>query len=141
MDTIDKNTAFELSHAFPVTQATLFNAFIDAATLKDIWGVASITVDARPNGQARARLTIDNENWDFAITYQEVIPPDKLRWFVHFDRFPSKEPRATLSFRATAGGSEVTVRMENFETSQERDGNRQAWQGALTRLDAIVTRQ
>jgi hypothetical protein len=140
IDTIDKNTAYELSHSFHVTQATLFNAFINPATLKDIWGVSSITVDARPSGQARAKLTIDDENWDFTITYQELVPHNKLRWVVHFDRFPSKETRVTLSFSATAEGSEVTVRMENFETSQERDANRQAWEGALTRLEAIVGR-
>jgi uncharacterized protein YndB with AHSA1/START domain len=85
-------------------------------------------------------LTIANENWDFTIIYQEVVPPDRLRWVVHFDRFPSKETRVTLSFKAAAGGSEVTVRMENFETSQERDANRQAWEGALKRLEAIVGR-
>jgi hypothetical protein len=28
--------------------------------------------------------------------------------------------------------------MENFETSQERDGNKQAWEGALKKLEAIV---
>jgi len=44
----------------------------------------------------------------------------------------------TLSFRTKAGCSEVTVRMENFETSQERDGNKQAWEGALKKLEAIV---
>ena len=140
MDTIDKNTAYELSHNFHVPEATLFNAFINPATLKELWGVSSITVDARPSGQARAKLTIDNENWDFTLTYQELVPHNKLLWVVHFDRFPSKETWVTLSFRATAGGSEVTIRMENFETSQERDANRQAWEGALKRLEAIVGR-
>ncbi|MBZ5636565.1 MAG: SRPBCC domain-containing protein [Acidobacteriia bacterium] len=140
MDASDKNTAYEISRAFPVTQAVLFAAFIDGTTLKDIWGLSSITVDAKPRGQARAALSIDNENWDFTITYQEVVPPDKLRWIVHFDRFPSKETRATLLFRAAAGGSEVTVRMENFGSSQERDSNRQAWEGALKRLEVIVSR-
>jgi len=32
----DKNTAYERSHVFPVTQAALFEAFIKAATLKDL---------------------------------------------------------------------------------------------------------
>ena len=45
---------------------------------------------------------------------------------------------ATLLFRPTAAGSAVTVRMENFETSQDRDSNRQAWEGALTTLQAIL---
>ena len=35
MDTMYQNTAYELSHAFPVIQATLFNAFVDAAIVKD----------------------------------------------------------------------------------------------------------
>jgi hypothetical protein len=59
---------------------------------------------------------------------------------VHFDDFPAKETRAALLFSATAGGSEVTVRMENFETSQERDANKQAWEGALRRLESIVSK-
>jgi hypothetical protein len=138
IDTIDKNTAYELSHAFPVTQATLFDAFINSAILKDIWGVSSITVDARPGGQARARLTIDQENWDFTITYQELVPASKLRWVVHFDRFPSKETSVKLLFKPTVSGSEATVRMENFENPQERDANKQAWEAALSMLEGIV---
>jgi len=85
MDSIDDKTAYELTHSFPIPQSVLFRAFIDAATLKQIWGVSSITVDARPNGQTRAKLTVADENWDFTIIYQEVVPPDKLRWVVHFD--------------------------------------------------------
>jgi hypothetical protein len=96
-------------------------------------------VDARPGGHARAELSFDNESWDFTISYQEVIPHDKLRWIVHFDRFPSKEPQATLLFKATGSGAEVTVRMENFDTPHERDSNKQAWEGALRKLAEIVT--
>ncbi|MGH2362204.1 MAG: SRPBCC family protein [bacterium] len=132
------NTSYELSRVFQVTPATLFNAFIDAGTLKHIWGISSISVDARPSGQTRAEMSLDNENWNFTITYQEVIPHEKLRWIVHFDRFPSKETRVTLLFKATAGGAEVTVRMENFETPEERDGNKQAWEGALKKLERLL---
>ena len=138
MDTIDKDTAYELQHAFPVAKATLFNAFISAATLKSIWGVSSITVDAKPGGRTRAKFMIGNQNWDFTIIYQELVPGEKLRWLVHFDQFPTKETQATLSFRPAPGGSQVTVRMENFESSQERDANRQAWQGALKKLETIL---
>jgi uncharacterized protein YndB with AHSA1/START domain len=79
-DRINDNTAYELSRVFPVTLETLFNGFINEAILKNIWGVSSITVDARPNGQARTQLEIDGENWDFTLTYQEVIQNEKLRW-------------------------------------------------------------
>jgi uncharacterized protein YndB with AHSA1/START domain len=141
MDTIDNNTAYELSPVFPVSQETLFNALINEAILKRIWGVSSITVDARPNGKARAQLEIDGENWDFTLTYQEVVQNERLRWVVHFDRFPTKETRVTLWFKATTGGAEVTIRMENFETSEERDGNRQAWEAGLARLEGLIGKE
>jgi hypothetical protein len=129
--------AYELSHQYSVTQNALFNAFIDAATLQNIWGVSTIKVDPRPGGQARATLTFAGENWDFTITYKEVVPYDKLRWVVHFDRFPNKETRATLWFKQTIGGSEVTVQMENFETPEERDSNKHAWERALQKLETL----
>src|SRR5262245_59336518 len=138
MEEIDHNTAYEISREFRVSQETLFNLFINPTILKDIWGVSSITVDARPNGQARATLEIDNESWDFTITYKELLPNSKLRWIVNFDRFPSKEIRVTLWFETTPHGAKLTLRMENFETSQERDGNRQASEAALSRLEQLI---
>ncbi|SRR5258706_8523808 len=138
MNSIDESMVFELSREFSATQGALFDAFINPDTLKGIWGVSSILVDAKPGGHARATLTIAGENWDFTITYQEVTFPETLRWVVRFDRFPSKETWASLFFRATAGGSKVKVRMENFDSVVERDSNRQAWEGALTKLEAII---
>ena len=74
------------------------------------------------------------------IVYQEVAPHQKLQWTVHFDRFPGRETRAALSFKATSNGSEVAIRLENFATSQERDANKRAWEGAVGRLEAIFYR-
>ena len=132
--------AYELSRAYPVSQDALFNSLIDADVLKCIWGLSGITVNARPNGQAQAKLTIDDESWDFVITYREVIPSEKLQWIVHFDRFPAKETRATLLFKQAPGGAEVTVAMSNFETMQERDANKAAWERALTKLAGLLGR-
>jgi uncharacterized protein YndB with AHSA1/START domain len=130
--------SYELSQTLRVSQEALFNAFLDPATLKTMLGVSSITVDARPKGQARAHMTIVDENWDFTITYQEIIPNEKLRWLVHFDRFPSKKIQAMLSFTRTTEGAEVAVQMDHFESIQERDANRAAWQGALRTLAALI---
>lgn len=141
MDIPDNNNAYELSRAFPVPEETLFKTFIDEAILKEIWGVSSINVDARPGGQARALLEIDGESWDFTLSYKEVVPGEKLRWIVHFDRFPTKEIRVTLLFKPTIDGTEVTIRMENFETSEERDANKHAWEAGLTKLEELIRKQ
>ena len=127
-------THFELSRTYETGQATLFNAFIDRDTLRHIWGVSTISVDARPRGQTRAELSFGGENWNFTLTYLALIPYETLQWIIHFDRFPAKEPRATLSFSTVPNGARVTVRMENFESAQECDENKQAWDGALAKL-------
>ena len=135
---IDHNTAYEISREFRVSEEVLFGSFINEAILKTLWGVSSITVDARPGGKARATLEIDDEDWSFTLTYQEVVPNSRLRWNIHFDRFPTKEIRVTLFFETTPNAAKVTVRMENFETSQERDGNKAAWESALDRLEVLL---
>jgi uncharacterized protein YndB with AHSA1/START domain len=136
---MENDTTYELSRVFPVAPGTLFSQFLDETTLKTIWGVSQITIDARPEGQARARLTINDENWDFTITYKEVVPGQTLRWIVHFDRLPSKEIKVTLRFKEIAAGTELILRMENFESSNERDQNRQAWEAALETLQGLIS--
>ena len=139
MDTLDNSTAYELSKVFRVAPEKVFRSFIDEATLKNIWGVSEIKIDARPGGQARAKLQFGDENWDFTLNYKEIIPNEKLRWIVHFDRFPSKEIRATLLFTKVPEGTRLIFRQENFQTSEERDDNRQANSEALEKLDSLLT--
>src|SRR5258708_7425481 len=96
MNDINSNTAYELTKNFAATPKKLYNAFTDQTTLMKVWGVSGITIDAKPGGKALAKLKYNNENWDFTITYKEVVPNEKLMWIVHFDRFPTKETRTTL---------------------------------------------
>jgi uncharacterized protein YndB with AHSA1/START domain len=138
MNPIDTNTSYELTRLFPANPDQLFGALIDSSILKQIWGVQSITVDARPEGIARAVYRIGEQNWDFTITYKEVIPNQKLGWIVHFDSYPTKETKVTILMNKVSAGTELKLRMENFENSQERNGNRQAWESALLKLAEIL---
>jgi len=135
MDSIDSNTSYELKKTFTVTPDKIFNAFIDESILKKIWGVSDIVIDARPEGKAHAKLMFDNENRDLTITYKEVVPGEKLRWIVSFDRSPEKEIRVTLMFKKIPGETEFTLRQKNFDNTQERDNNKQAWERALETLE------
>jgi uncharacterized protein YndB with AHSA1/START domain len=130
---------YEISKEFKAAPEIVFRSFIDEETLKKIRGVSAIKIDARPEGKARAKLQIGNENWDFTITYKEVVPNEKLRWIAHFDRFPSKETRTTLLLTKVPEGTRLIFRQENFQTSQERDENRQAIAEALKTLDGLLT--
>ena len=49
-----------------------------------------------------------------------------------------KETRVTLLFNKADLGAELIVRMENFETPEEREANKQAWQTGLVALADIL---
>ena len=138
MSQIDSKKAYELSRKFPVSQENLFNALTDSTVLKKIWGVQSINVDARVGGKTNAVYIEGDQDWSFTITYKEVVPNEKLRWVTHFKSFPSKETRVTLLFKKADNGTELVVRMENFETSEERDANKAAWKNGLTTLEGVL---
>lgn len=138
MNKIDDKTAYEISRIYPVSQNKLFNALTDSSVLKKIWGVQSITVDARVGGQANAVYIEGDQDWSFIISYKEVVPNEKIRWVTHFKSFPSKETRVTLLFNKINTGTELVVRMENFETPEERDANKNAWESGLNTLFDIL---
>ena len=116
----------------------VFNALTDSTVLKKIWGVQSINVDAKVGGKANAIYIEGDQDWSFTMTYTEVVPNEKLRWVTHFKSFPSKETRVTLLFNKADTGTELVVRMENFETSEERDANKGAWENGLNTLEGIL---
>jgi uncharacterized protein YndB with AHSA1/START domain len=134
----DSGLGYEFSVTYPVSRDRLFSALTNAAVLKRIWRVQQITVDARVGGTTSAVYIDGGQDWSFTITYTEVVPNHRLRWLTHFTSFPTKETRVTILLTDAANGAEVTVRMENFETTQERDANKQAWQHGLATLADIL---
>lgn len=136
-----ENTSYELTRVFFVPKERVFDSFLEEDVLKQIWGIKSITVDARPEGKSFAKAEFNGENWNFVITYKEIIPKERIKWIVQFERFPQKETRVTLTFKDVPRGTEIYIRMENFENSQERDDNREAWKRALKLLEKILTKK
>ena len=138
MNQTDSKIAYELAKPYPVSPATLFNALTDATVLKTIWGVQQITVDARVGGKTAAVYLEGSQDWSFTLTYTEVVPNEKLSWVTHFKSFPAKETRVTVLLNAADQGTELLIRMGNFETVEERDANQQAWLRGLARLADIL---
>ncbi len=138
MNEIDSKTAYEISKTFPVSRDKVYAALTDSTVLKKIWGVQSIHVDARVGGETKAVFIEGGNDWSFTITYNEVIPNEKLKWITHFKSFPNKETRVTLLFKKADEGTEFVIRMENFENEEERNANKGAWEHGLTVLDSIL---
>jgi uncharacterized protein YndB with AHSA1/START domain len=138
LNSTDSGIGYELSETFPVSRERLFDALTDATTLKKIWGVQEITVDARVGGKSKAVFVAEGQDWSFTITYTDIVRNQALRWMTHFNAFPTKETRVTATLGEVEQGTELVLRMENFETVDERDANRQAWQAALATLGDIL---
>ncbi len=130
--------AYEVSRTISASTARLFAALTDAAVLKKIWGVQQITVDARVGGMTRAVYVEGGQDWSFTITYTAVVPNRTLEWVTHFRSFPTKETRVAVRLDDAPDGTLLTLRMENFETAEERDANEQAWHRGLVLLAESV---
>lgn len=139
MDQSDGRMAYEVSKTYPASQERLFGALTDATVLTEMWGVQQITVDARVGGKIRAVYVEGGQDWSFTITYTEVLPHERLTWITHFNAFPTKETRVTVLFKKAEAGTEVTVRMHNFESAEEREANRRAWEKGLATLADIFS--
>jgi uncharacterized protein YndB with AHSA1/START domain len=129
---------YDLSMTYPVSRERLFSALTDATVLKRIWRVQQITVDARVGGTTSAVSIDGGQDWSFTITYTKVVPNHTLKWITRFTSFPTKETRVTVQLKDAVNGAEMTIRMENFETTQERDANKQAWQHGLATLAGLL---
>jgi uncharacterized protein YndB with AHSA1/START domain len=138
MNSTDSKLAYELSEIYPVPRERLYQALTDATALKRIWGVQQITVDARVGGETDAVYVEGGQDWSFTLTYTEVVPNRTLKWVTHFKSFPSKETRVTVLLEDAATGTRLTIRMATFETIEERDANRQAWQRGLATLADVL---
>ena len=135
----DTGIAYELSRAFTASPDALFDALTSSSVLKRIWGVQEINVDARVGGQAAAIYITEGQDWSFTITYTELKRDDgRLGWVARFKNFPSKETRVSVRLKRIDEGTMMTLRMENFETTEECDANRQAWERGLAILADVV---
>ena len=139
MTSTDGKFAYEISRSIPVPPERLYAALTDATVLKKIWGVQEISVDARVGGTTRAVYVEAGQDWSFTITYTDVVPNRRLAWVTHFKSFPTKESRVRLLLQDAATGTDLTIRMENLETAEERDANRQAWERGLATLADLLT--
>jgi uncharacterized protein YndB with AHSA1/START domain len=134
----DDTTSYTIKKTLAVSPDKVYNTYIDPQSLKQIWGVDSISVDARPEGQTRAMLNVNEQNWDFTLTYKEVIPNQKLKWVAEFDEHPRSEILTTVVFNSIKEGTEISFSQENFKTKKERDENRTANNETLNKLTSLL---
>ncbi len=133
-------TSYTIKKMVSVSPDKVYETYLDPEYLKQIWGVDSISVDAKPEGRTRAKLRVNDQNWDFTLVYKEVIPNQKLKWVVNFDEHPKIEVWTTVVFNSVKEGTEISLSQENFNTKAQRDENRNANTESLDKLTKLLVK-
>jgi uncharacterized protein YndB with AHSA1/START domain len=69
--------------------------------------------------------------------YTRIVPNELLQFTWASDWQPGEQSLVTISLKDVAGGTEVTILHENFNTEASRDGHNQGWAGCLDSLAAM----
>jgi uncharacterized protein YndB with AHSA1/START domain len=80
----------------------------------------------------------DGEVHDVSGVYREIVPNKKLVYTWAWKSTPERESVVTIELRAAGGGTELTLRHEQFADEATRDHHNQGWTGCLARLEKAV---
>jgi uncharacterized protein YndB with AHSA1/START domain len=77
----------------------------------------------------------DGEEHDVSGVYREVVASRKLAFTWTWKSTPERESLVILELRAAGGGTELTLKHEQFLDEEARDKHQQGWNGCLARLE------
>ena len=75
---------------------------------------------------------------DVRGVYREIVPNSKLVYTWSWKSTPERESLVTIELRAVDGGTELTLRHEQFFDVEARDKHQHGWNGCIARLERFV---
>jgi uncharacterized protein YndB with AHSA1/START domain len=107
----------------------------------DAFSVPIAECELRVGGRYRIVMKApDGEDHDVSGVYREVVPNRRLVYTWAWKSTPERESLVTVEMRAAAGGTELTVRHEQFFDDDARDRHHQGWVACLARLERFCHR-
>jgi len=101
--------------------------------------VSTAEIDLRVGGRYRIVMTpAEGEDHDVRGAYREIVPNRKLVYTWAWKSTPERESVVTIELRAAGGGTELTLRHEQFADEQARDRHQQGWNGCLASLERFL---
>ena len=105
----------------------------------DAFKVPVAEADLRVGGRYHIIMNApDGEVHDVSGVYREVVPNKKLVYTWAWKSTPERESVVTIELRAADGGTELTLRHEQFVDAEARDHHHQGWTGCLARLEKAL---
>src|SRR6202795_4563629 len=141
----EDKTSLQIRRVYPVPVAAVYAAWTDPAQVKhwmgpsDDFGEAEVTTDVRVGGRYRIVMRApDGEVHRVGGIYREIVPNKKLVYTWAWESTPERESVVTIELRAAGGGTELTLKHEQFADAEARDHHQQGWTGCLARLEKAV---
>jgi uncharacterized protein YndB with AHSA1/START domain len=80
----------------------------------------------------------DGQVHDVSGVYREIVPNKKLVYTWAWKSTPERESIVTIELRAAGGGTELTLKHDQFFDDEARNHHEQGWNGCLARLEKVV---
>jgi uncharacterized protein YndB with AHSA1/START domain len=96
-------------------------------------------IDLRVGGRYRIVMSpAEGEDHDVRGAYREIVPNKKLVYTWAWKTTPERESLVTIELRAAGGGTELTLKHEQFADEQARDKHQHGWTGCLGSLERFL---
>lgn len=146
MAEVTERPSLTIVRKFNAAPERLWHAFTNPQALKqwmapsDAYSVPIAEVDLRVGGRFRIVMqSPDGERHDVSGEYCEVSPSRKLVFTWAWKSTPERESRVTLQLHAADGGTELTLKHEQFADAEARDRHNAGWIGCIARLERLLT--
>jgi uncharacterized protein YndB with AHSA1/START domain len=149
MSEVKSSVLLEVRRTFNAPLADLYRAWTDPAELKQ-WFAAGPTqtpdlaeVDLQVGGKYRMGMrNADGELHVATDSFREIKPEEKLVYSWSWEASPEEAPETlvTIEFHKVEGGTEVSLRHEQFPDEEARDSHRDGWEGIFDQLGVYFSR-
>lgn len=137
--------SLSLVRKYDAAPAKVWRAITEAEMLKkwmapsDAFKIPVAETELRVGGRYHIVMNSpDGEVHDVSGVYREIVPNKKLVYTWAWKSTPERESVVTIELRAAGGGTELTLRHEQFADAEARDHHQQGWTGCLARLEKAV---
>jgi len=101
--------------------------------------MSTAEIDLRVGGRYRIVMRpADGEEHDVRGVYREIVPNRKLVYTWAWKSTSERESLVTIELRAAGGGTELTLKHEQFVDEEARDKHQHGWNGCLAGLERFL---
>jgi uncharacterized protein YndB with AHSA1/START domain len=124
------------------SRAAVFRAFSDPRLARR-WGpdgcrVVAFVADMRVGGTYRQTMRCGGERYTAHGVYRKIVPGKEVVFTHQWEEARPVETLVTVSFRTTAGGTEIVLRQTGFRQAAEAAGHAKGWSSALANFATLV---